>query len=802
MSAEAEALATPPTARATTRWVGNRLPRREDARMLRGAGRFTDDVAAPHAYSVAFVRSAVAAGTITRIDVDLARGMPGVVDVVTSADLGHPGLVAALEREEFVETTMPLLAHDRVRYAGEPIVAVVAEDRYAAEDAADAVEVDIDEVPAVTSLAGAACGAPPLHEEAPDGVLVDLEMFSDDLLDEVLEQAPLLLEETFRSGRVHASPMEPRTCLAEWVERDEQLVLTMSTQVPHQVRTGVAQALGMAERKVRVIAPDVGGGFGLKCVVGREEIVVAAIAARMRHGVRWAEDRQENLTAAFHGREQEYVVRAGFDEDGRMLGLSADIRCNIGAYSSWPFSCGVEPLMAASELPGLYKVPRYAARARGVATNKPPTAPYRGVSRPQIVMVMEGLMDKAAARLGIDRFEIRRRNTIAEQDFPYIGVNGITYEPGSYLEALEKCLAETRAAGWWEQRDRADDGLIRGIGIANFNERTAYGTATMGMRKMQMTPGFEVAHIKMDGSGDVVVTSGTCGHGQGHETTFAQLVADRLGISPDRVKLRQGDTNLTSFGWGTFGSRSLVIGGGSAAVAARRLADQVRQVAAEMLEADPADIDLVEGYAEVRGTPQAKISIDEVAATVHYRSHTLTQREEHLLEARGTADPSGMFSNACHAALVEIDPGTGDVRVKDYIVVEDCGVVVNPTIVEGQVRGGVAQGIAAALYEELAYSPEGQPLAGTFMDYLVPTATEIPPVAVHHLETRCDQTETGAKGMGEGGSIGAPATILSALNDALRHHTDLQDADLQHLPVTPAEVLRIIGAAPSRQETT
>ena len=790
-----------------TRWVGNRLPRREDARMLRGAGRFTDDVAAPHAYHVAFVRSPVAAGTITHLDVEEARGMPGVVDVVTSADLGHPGLVAALEREEFVETTMPLLAHDRVRYAGEPIVAVVAEDRYAAEDAADAVEVDIDEVPAVTSLAGAAGHLPPLHEEAPDGVLVDLEMFSDDLIDEVLDQAPLLLEETFRSGRVHASPMEPRTCLAEWVDRDEQLVLTLSTQVPHQVRTGVAQALGLAERKVRVIAPDVGGGFGVKCVVGREEVVVAAIAARMRHGVRWAEDRQEHLTAAFHGREQEYVVRAGFDEDGHILGLRADISCNIGAYSAYPFSCGVEPLMAASELPGVYKVPRYAARARGVATNKPPTAPYRGVSRPQIVMVMEGLMDKAAARLGIDRFEIRRRNTIADEDFPYLGVNGITYEPGSYLEALEKCLAATRAAGWWEQRDRTDDGLVRGIGIANFNERTAYGTATMGMRKMQMTPGFEVAHIKMDASGDVVVTSGTCGHGQGHETTFAQLVADRLGISPDRVKLRQGDTDLTSFGWGTFGSRSLVIGGGSAAVAARRLADQVREVAAEMLEADPTDIDLVDGNAEVRGTPQARISIAEVAATVHYRSHTLTHREEHLLEARGTADPSGMFSNACHAALVEIDPGTGDVQVLDYIVVEDCGVVVNPTIVEGQVRGGVAQGIAAALYEELAYSPEGQPLAGTFMDYLVPTATEIPPVAVHHLETPCDQTETGAKGMGEGGSIGAPATILSALNDALRHHTetqgtDRQYADLQHLPVTPAELLSILGAASSGQETT
>lgn len=757
--------------------------------MLRGSGRFTDDVSAQHAVHAAFVRSPVASGTISAIDADEVRDLPGVIDVVTSVDLGHPGFTAALERPEFIATTMPLLAHDRVRYVGEPVAVVIADDRYVAEDAAEAVAVEIAELPAVTSLDELGREqSSVLHDEAPDGVLIDLQMFSDDLLSDVLEEAPLVVEEVFRSGRLHAAPMEARACLAEWVDRDEQLVLTLSTQVPHQVRTGVAQALGLPERQVRVIAPDVGGGFGLKCVVGREEVVAAAVAARLRRPVRWSEDRQENLTGAFHGREQEYRVRAGFDSDGRLLGLEADIRCNIGAYSAFPFSCGVEPLMAATELPGVYKVPRYAARARGFATNKPPTAPYRGVSRPQIVLVMEGLMDTAAQRLGIDRVELRRRNTIASEDFPYTGVNGITYEPGSYLEALELCVEETRRAGWWDVRDQGD-GLLRGVGIANFSERTAYGTATMGMRKMQMTPGFEVSHVRMDASGDVVVTSGTCGHGQGHETTFAQLVADRLGVDPRRVKLRQGDTDLTSFGWGTFGSRSLVIGGGSAAVAARRLADQLRKIAGELLEAEPSDIELVDGFAQVAGAPEARMPIDQIAATVHFSAHTLTDHDDQLLEARGSADPPGMFSNACHAALVEIDPGTGGTRILDYIVVEDCGVVVNPMIVDGQVRGGVAQGIAAALLEELAYSPEGQPLAGTFMDYMVPTAAEIPPITVHHLETPCDQTETGAKGMGEGGTIGATATVLSALNDALRDH----DAALHHVPVTPAQLLHVIG---------
>lgn len=764
--------------------------------MLRGAGLFVDDIADPHAYHLAFVRSQHASGRIVEINTGEARTMPGVIAVLTSADLGHPQLTAALEREEFIATAMPLLAHDRVRYAGEPIVAVVAENRSLAEDAAENVWCEIDELPAVLSFADAGSVSTPIHDEAPDGVLFDLRMFADEVLDELLAGAPLVLEETFRSGRVAAAPMESRACLADWRERDEQVVLQISTQVPHQVRTGIAQALGIPERRVRVIAPDVGGGFGLKCVVGREEVVAAAITLRLRHAVRWSEDRQENLMASFHGREQEYQIRAGFDDEGRIIGLDADIRCNVGAYSVYPFSCAVEPLMAATELPGVYKVGRYAARARGFASNKAPTAPYRGVSRPQIVFVMERLMDKAAQRLGLDRVEIRRRNTIQPEDFPYTGPNGITYEPGSYMEALDCCVAEIKTAGWWQDCERSD-GLLRGVGIANFSERTAYGTATMGMRKMQMTPGFEVSHVRMDASGDVVVTSGTCGHGQGHETTFAQIVADRLGISPDRVKLRQGDTEITSFGWGTFGSRSLVIGGGAAAVAARGVADQLRQVAAEMLEADAADIDLVGGYATVRGAPGARIAIDEIAATVHFRSHTLSEREEYLLEASGSADPSGMFSNAAHAALVEVDPGTGDARVVDYIVVEDCGVVVNPMIVEGQVRGGVAQGIAAALYEEMVFSPEGQPQSATFMDYLVPTASEIPRVAVHHLETPCDQTETGAKGMGEGGTIGAPAAVVSALNHALREYR----ADIDFIPVRPSDLRKILdGADVSREQ--
>ena len=753
--------------------------------MLLGRGRFVDDLGHPHALHLAFVRSAQACGEIRRIDVTEATAMTGVRAVFTAADLGHPGFVAALEREEFVRTRMPLLAGDRIRFAGEPVAVVVADDPYLAEDAAELVLVETDEREPVASIDAALAGRGPVHDEAADGVLIDLPMFEDVQVDGVLEDAHLTLDRTFTSARVGAAPMEGRACLAEWDDRAEQLVLQLSTQVPHQVRTGIAEVMGLPERSVRVIAPDVGGGFGLKCVVGREEAVAALVARRLGRAVRWSEDRRENLTSSFHGHEQHYRVRIGFDAEGHIVGMDADVRCDVGAYSVYPFTCAVEPLMAVTELPGVYKVGRYSARGRAIATNKPPTAPYRGVSRPQIVLVMERLMDMAAEELGIDRIELRRRNIIQAADFPYLGPNGISYEPGSYQEALELCAAQIEKAGW---QAPGSDGMLRGVGIACFSERTAYGTATMGLRKMTMTPGYDVVHIRMDPSGDVVVTTGTCGHGQGHETTFAQIVADQLAVHPDRVKLRQGDTDISSYGWGTFGSRSIVIGGGAALVAAGRLATQLRDVAAEMLEIDVSDVELTDGHVQVRGAPESRVSMQQIAQTVHFRAHSLGRGHEQLLEARGEADPPGMFSNAVHAALVEIDPGTGGVRVIDYLVVEDCGVIINPMIVDGQVRGGVAQGIAAALYERMLFTEDGQPQSGTFMDYLVPTASEIPRVEIHHLETRCELSETGAKGMGEGGTIGAPAAVLNAVNNALRGY----GARLNHIPVLPEDVVATI----------
>jgi aerobic carbon-monoxide dehydrogenase large subunit len=779
------------------RWVGAAVPRKEDRRMLLGRGRFVADLTRPGLLHGAFVRSPHAHARISAIDVAAASAAPGVAEVLTAAVLGHPYLLALLEREEFVPTRMPILAGETVRFVGEPVAMVIANDAYQAEDGAELVEVDWDPQPAVASIEDAsAAQAPRLHEQAAGNRLVDLLMFDDDRLPGIFAGAAITVSAAFASARVAALPLEGRACLAEWDDRDDQLLLHVSTQVPHQVRSGVAQALGLPERAVRVIAPDVGGGFGLKCVVGREEVAVAAAALRLRRPVSWTEDRQENLTASFHGHEQRYQVKAAFDQDGAILGLDADIDCDTGAYSAFPFTCAVEPLMASTELPGVYKVPAYRARGRAIATNKAPAAPYRGVSRPQLVLVMERLMEKAAEALRLDPLDVRRRNLINPGEFPYTGVNGITYDEGSYRESLDLAEKQITERGWPAVRDQLrDQGLRAGIGYSCFSERTAYGTPTMSQRRMGMTPGYDTAMVRMDPTGEVIVTTGTCGHGQGHETTFAQIVADRLGVHPDQIRLRQGDTDLASYGWGTWGSRSVVIGGAAAGRAADIVASQLRKIAASQLEANPADVELTAGSARVRGDGSAAIPISELARLAHFQAHRLDEDLRYGLEARATFDPPGTFSNACHTAMVAIDPGTCAIRLHRYLVVEDCGVVINPMVVDGQVRGGVTQGAAAALLERVCFDADGQPVSTTLMDYLAPTAAEMCPVEIVHLETPSGFSETGAKGMGEGGTIGAPAAVLNAINDALSD-TDIR---FDHIPVLPQDLSAALHGTARKQ---
>jgi carbon-monoxide dehydrogenase large subunit len=769
-------------------WVGRSLPRVEDARHLTGQGLFVDDLERPRMLYAAFVRSPFGAARIEKISTEDALGIPGVEMVIAPSDLNDvPGLRPVLHRDEFIAVEMPLLSGERIHHAGEPVAMVLANSPHAAEDGAEAVVVDYEPQEPVVSLEAAlAEGARAVHEGAEGNVLLDVSSPDDTEVDEAFVRAPVVVEATFTTGRVAAVPMEGRACMAEWDGREDKLVLYTSTQVPYIVRTALADILGLPQQRIRVIAPDVGGGFGLKCVVSREEALVCIAAQRLRHPVKWTEDRQENLTAAFHGHEQRYEASAAFDEKGRLLALKADIACDVGAYSCYPFTCGVEPLMAATEMPGPYRLRRYRSRARAVTTNKAPMAPYRGVSRPQFTFVMERLMQKAAVRVGVDAVEIRRRNLISADEFPYESPTGVVYDPGSYIESLEKCAEALDLSTWRVRQEEARrEGRLVGLGFSSFAERTGYGTRTFALRKMGITPGLDNAHLRMDPSGNVTVMVGTCGHGQGHQTTLAQIAADELGIDPKDVLVRQGDTESTPYGWGTFASRSAVIGGGATKRAAVLLAERIKEVASHLLEASPGDLELEDGRVSVSGSPDRFTEVAAVARAAHLEAQLLPEGEAGTLDASAGFDPPGTFSNATHGVVVEIDPETGDVRIDRYVVAEDCGVMINPMIVEGQVRGGVAQGIAAALYERLVYDDEGQLVTSTLMDYLVPTATEVPPIEILHLETPCEFSETGAKGMGEGGTMGAPAAIACAVTDALAH----LGIEVDSLPITP-DVLR------------
>ena len=767
--------------------VGKAVRRREDPRLLAGRGRFVDDIALPGMLHAQFVRSTVAHAELASVDMSAVLDIPGVVAAFTAENLELGDIVAQLGRplSEFVPTAMPVLARGKVRYVGEPIAVVVARDAYAAEDGLEAAKVSYVTLPPVMSEEAAfADDAPLVHAEAAHNTLVDVSLFATDGIDRIFASAPCVVEVDTRTGRQNALPLETRGAVAHWDDREEQLVLHTCTQIPHQVRTVASRCLRLDERAVRVVVPDMGGGFGQKCVVGREEIAAAAAALKLRRPVKWIEDRKDALTASFLAREQHYRARAAFDADGRILALDTDVVCDMGAYSCYPFTAGIEPLMASAEMPGVYRVPAYRVRGRAVTTNKAPTGPYRGVSRPQYVMVMERLFERAARELALDPVEIRRRNVIT--DFPYTGVNNITYDPGSYLESLNLCELLVREEGWYEkQAAAASEGRHLGIGYACFSERTGYGSAAFAQRKMKVVPGFDISEVRMDTSGTVTFTTGTMNHGQSHETTMAQIVADELALDIAKVRLHQGDTDRIAYGFGTFASRSITIGGSAVRLAAAKLGDKLRAIAAARWEVVPDEVELTSGAARRRNTSDV-LTYEEIADIAYLQAHLLPKDIEPGLSVTATFDVfnDGTFSNATHGCVVELHADTGQVEILRYVCVEDCGVAINPQVVEGQCRGGIAQGIAGALFEQVTYDAQGEPSATGFMDYKVPTAHEIPDVLIHHLETPCAFTETGAKGAGEGGTIGAPAAVLNAVNDGLR----ATGIELDHTPITPETV--------------
>jgi aerobic carbon-monoxide dehydrogenase large subunit len=761
------------------RYTGARVKRIEDPRLLRGVGRFLDDIAPARGLAVAFVRSPHAHAAIVAIDATRARRQPGVVAVLTADDvreLVRP-LAPSLEGAGFVPSTWPILADGRVCYCGQPVAMVVAENNCAAADAREGVDVEYRPLDAVASLSAATQADTLFRREGFHG---DVEGG--------FARAAVVVRETFHHARCAPSPMEPRGLLAEW--DGESLTVYASTQSPAMVRTALASALGLSATAVRVVVPDVGGGFGLKMAVFPDEVAVAAAARLLRRPVKWMEERRENLTAASQAREQETAVEMAADASGRLLAVRASVRSDAGAYHAYPLTQALEPLGTAMILPGPYVLPAYAWEAIAVRTHKAPLGAYRGVGMTMAAFVMERMLDQLANRLDLDPAEIRRRNLIPRDAYPFTSATDQAYDSGDYPKALEQLLAQADYARLRrEQEEAREQGRWIGIGLACYTEYTGMGSAVFRRRGMRDVSGVEAGRVTVQPDGTVCCAVSFPSQGQGHATTVAQIVADRLGVRLEQVRLLPIDTQGVSGGSGTFGSRGAIALGGTVGVAADLLRIKIVRLAAHFLEAAVDDIALADGRARVRGAPGSELSVAEIARRAYAPAPaTWPQGLEPGLESTVYFDPPGpTYSGAVHLSVVEVDPDTGRVRVLRYALVEDCGPLVNPLAVDGQIHGAVTQGIGEALLEALIHDETGQLLTATLMDYALPRACDVPSFEIGHLETPSPLTPGGIKGMGEGGTIGAPAAIANAVADAVRQ----AGVSITALPIRAAGLIRL-----------
>jgi carbon-monoxide dehydrogenase large subunit len=766
--------------------------------LLLGRAQFVADVAPAGMVEATFVRSTVAHARVTRVALDAARAVPGVLAAVTAADLqdvaGYPHLVPWMK-----EVNAFPLARDRVRYVGMPIAAVVADDRYAAEDAAALVEVDYDELPVLVSVEAAlADDAPRLYDDWPDNRLLDMPAADPDV-DRVFAEYEVA-RATYRMQRQSASPMETRGVVADY--QGGRLTVWASAQSPHILRTTLAMMLGLREADIRVVVPNVGGGFGCKVHQYPEDIVVPWLAVRLGRPVRWIEDRAEHLMTSIHAREQRMDVEAAYDSTGRIHALRCRIATNVG--SGEVFIPGTATtLVSGGCLTGAYAVPLTEVSLACVVTNKTPSGAYRGFGSPEGTFAMERMIEKVARRAGVDARDVRRAMLPDPGDDTFVTPSGGRLGAGSHRQAFDRAaelgdqaLATARAA-------HAGDPRIRvGLGVVPFVEPTGpsyYGT-TAHWRA------YDSALVRIQPDGSALVGIGVQAIGQGIESTTAAVAADALGLDVDDVSVVSGDTDLCPYGLGAWGARGAIVSSGAVLKAAEIVVSKAKAIAAGLLEADPEDVVVDRGRLHVRGTGAPSVTMRDIATAAYARTAELPPGTEPGLEATVSYDPPGIdlepddkgrmnvaaaWSNASHAAVVKVDITTGAVALLDYIVVDDCGTVINPLIVEGQITGGVAQGIAGALYEHVVYDENGQPLSASFMDYTIPSSREIPPMTIEHIETPAVEMPLGVKGVGESGTIGAAAAIANAVGDALREF----DVDIVATPITPTSVLEAIHAS-------
>ncbi len=774
--------------------IGARVARKEDSRHLKGKAEFVGDIKLPGLWEAAFVRSPLAHATLGRIT--KPAGAEGrVFTAEDMSDLAPIRTVSTLPGYKLSD--YPALARDKVRYVGECIAICIAPTRAEAEDLAEAVEVDLTPLPPVTDVVTALQeGAPLLHEDWGDNLFLTTAYDSD--LSEAKAKATVVLEREFKTARQAMNPMEGKGVLAHWDHKADQLQVHTSTQVPHVIRTGIAECLGLDQANVRVIAPDVGGGFGYKCVLQPEELSVSWVARKTDRPIRWTEDRREHLTAGANTREHSYKVTAYADDSGRLLGLDADIWVDVGAYSVWPFTACLEAAQAGGNLPGPYDLPAYACRTYSVATNKPAFTPYRGVARPGVCFVIELIMDAIARAVDRDPLDVRCLNLVQGSAMPYTNITGKFYDSGDYPAAAREAARMIDADQFRErQRAAAAEGRFIGLGFASFTEQSAHGAKVFGSWGLSVVPGYEQATVKLNPSGAVEVLSGNHSFGQGLETTIAQVACEWLSVDISRVRVLMGDTGRTPNSFGAFASRGMVMAGGAVSKAAEELARRIRLHAAHLLQCQPEGVVLRDGAA---WNDQASVSFAEIARTWYLRPDLLPETVETTgLEVTEGYKPdidTGVFTYATHAAIVEVDPDTGRTEILDYVIFEDCGRRVNPLILDGQSYGGAAQGIGTALFEETLYDGAGQPVTSTLADYIMPGPAELPHFRLGHSETLSPYSRHGIKGVGEGAAIAPAGAIVNAINNALAP----LGVELNQVPATPHRVLSAIFAAQSRKE--
>jgi carbon-monoxide dehydrogenase large subunit len=776
------------------RTVGTSVLPDEAIPLVEGEGRFLNDIQLPGMYHVAFLRSQHAHARIRSVDASKAKELPGVVKILTGKELlGKVEPFRSMpNRFSGGESVQHWLAVDKVRFCGEAICAVVAEDRATAEDAAELIAVDYDPLPAVTDpRLGEKDDAPLVHDSCPNNYLIKRE-YQRGNVDEAFANAHLVVKRKFRIGRKQALCLEPRGCVAAYRDSTFMLTMWMSHQLPYVVRHYVAKHLRLLETDVRVVAAHTGGGFGQKASIYPEEFVCAHLALNLHRPVKWVEDRLENMVASTHARDQYIEIEIAADKDGHILALGSDVWVDVGAYSTYLWSAGMEPLQTAGLMPGPYKVPAMRYRTRGVATNKTPVGPYRAVGRPSAAASLELLLDEVARRLKLDPAEMRRRNLIPIEAMPYRNANNLVHDNVNYVPCLKLSVAKAdyerlRA----EQRELAAKGKLRGIGVVCFAELTGLGTTTAVGPGTLLQPGRDAVTLRLETTGVLTVAAALPSQGQRIITAMRQVAADELGIDLADINCLTNDTAMAPYGFGTFASRTAVFGSGAVIQAAKELRRRILALGAFLLQVAPADLTIVNSVIQTLDRGKS-MSLREMAEKSYFSAKDIPSELNPGFEVTSFYDPKrGSFAAGAHIAVVDVDAQTGDAKVVRYVASEDVGTMINPAVVEGQIIGGIAQGIGEALLEELVYDENGQPRTVTLADYLIPSALEIPRIELHHANTP-SAALGGFKGCGEGSTTGAVAAVACAVADALSQ----RGGDIHEFPATPERVLKGLGVLP------